>query len=705
MFLKKAFMLGAAGLSLSGVAIAAQSESLTPAPGLLRDRPLEELAQWDRPAPASRIEASDYVDNYANDAGDGFFFAPGVWVNALDLNEPRIVIRGFTLGNSQHRSTVIVLRDGAPLTDVHGETNMVEVDLMSVAHVDVFRGGGGDLMFSGDNLGGVLDFVSPTGRVAPGRILRFDGGSSIEASPGGQAHASVAAASGNLDYFMGLTGRYETGYRDHSQRLDGHFNANLGLELAQNFSTRFFFEALRSDVEFPGMLSPQSAADDPTQALGDVTLGPLFPGGPILYLADGAAEDEHGRTVLSARIANATEFSLFGVDFDAGAHYVRRDIENAQIDYIGVIEDEGSEWGARLAAERAFGLFGVETMIRLGGNYATGSKSSNRFENLRGESGDLLFETDLKSKRMAGFVKATASPLRNLVISLGAKFTRTKRYLTADGGDDIDEQRTFTGVTAKGGVVYNLTRTLQVFASAFRSYEPPSMDELTSDDPEGFNGLEEQDAFSYEAGLRGRVNDWIGWDLTYFNTDIENEIINIEEPEENGFGGLFANVDETNHKGIEAGLDLSLFPQRFARSGHALTLRNVYNFNDFSFVDSGFLRVDGNQLAGMPTHVYRGELRYAAADRWFAAVNVEMAAGDYFADHENEVSAPTYTLVGFSAGMRMSDHAELYLSGENITDVNYAAGLTPVLEQNVQDGRIFSPGAGPSVYAGLRYRF
>ena len=107
----------------------------------------------------------------------------------------------------------------------------------------------------------------------------------------------------------------------------------------------------------------------------------------------------------------------------------------------------------------------------------------------------------------------------------------------------------------------------------------------------------------------------------------------------------------------------------------------------------------------MPTHVYRGELRYAAADRWFAAVNVEMAAGDYFADHENEVSAPTYTLVGFSAGMRMSDHAELYLSGENLTDANFAAGLTPVLEQNVQDGRIFSPGAGPSVYAGLRYRF
>lgn len=705
MVIKNALMLGAACLGLSFGAVAAEVETITPVPGLLRDRPLEELAQWRRPSAGSSIDASDYADNYANDAGDAFFFAPGVWVNRLDLNEPRIVIRGFAVGNSQHRSNVVVLRDGSPITDVHGDTNMVEVDLLSVASIDVFRGGGGDLMYGGDNLGGVVNFKSPTGLSAPGRRLRVDGGSSIKLSPGGQGHASVAAANGNFDYYMGVTGRYETGYRDHSQRIDGHFNANLGMQLGPQATTRFFFEALRSDVEFPGMLSPEDAADDPVQALEDVTLGPLFPGGPIVYLADGAEADEHGRTVLSARVANVTEFRLLGVDFDAGLHYARRDIDNAQIDYLGVIEDKGSEWGARLSAERAFALFGVETMIRLGGDYATGSKSSNRFENIGGGPGDLLFETDLTSKRLAGFVEAAANPFRKLAVSLGAKFTRTKRLLTADGADEVSDQRTFTGVTAKGGVAYHLTNALQVFASAVRSYEPPSMGELTSDDPEDLNGLGEQDTFSYEAGLRGRVNDWIGWDIAYFNTDIENEIINIDEPEQNGFGGLYANVAKTTHRGVEAGVDLNLFPGRFSQSGHALTLRNVYNLNDFSFVDSSFLGVDGNKLAGVPTHIYRGELRFEATDRWFAAVNVQMSGGDYFADHENEVSAPTYTVLGFSAGWRMSDNLELYASGENLTDVNFAAGLTPVLEQNIQQGRIFSPSAGASVYAGLRYRF
>ena len=175
MVMKNALMLGAAYLSLSFSAIAAEVETVTPVPGLLRDRPLEELAQWRRPSAATAIDASDYADNYANDAGDAFFFAPGVWVNALDLNEPRIVIRGFAVGNSQHRSNVVVLRDGSPITDVHGDTNMVEVDLLSVANIDVYRGGGGDLMYGGDNLGGVINFTSPTGLTAPGRSLRLDG--------------------------------------------------------------------------------------------------------------------------------------------------------------------------------------------------------------------------------------------------------------------------------------------------------------------------------------------------------------------------------------------------------------------------------------------------------------------------------------------------------------------------------------------------
>lgn len=699
-------MLSASFLALCfslPAAMAADEDDLVTKPTLLRDRPLEEFSQWARPGSASRLDADDYIDNYANDAGDAFFFAPGVWVNMLDLAEPRIAIRGFSTGNRLERASVNVFRDGAPLTDIHGDANLAEVDLLAVSEVDVFRGGGGDLQYAGDNLGGAVNFISLTGRTARAPLTaRVDAGAFVEGAPAGQAHGAIAAVAGAFDYYASITGRYETGFRDNNQRVDALFNANLGYEFSPGLKTRVFVEATRSDDEYAGGLTLAELEDDPTQDLPAITLGPLFPGGPIIEFAGGADDSEIGRRLTTARIANVTEFDVFGIGFEGGGHFARRDVLAPQVDFIGVIDESGDEWGVNLNARRTLRLFIFDTDLRIGGTYGSGSKSSDRFENLDGEKGDQTFATDQKSKRLTAYAEAAIRPFRNLLVDIGVKFIDVDRTLTVD--DDADTEN-FTGVSARGGIVYELTRTIQVFASAVRSYEPPSFSELVSDNPEDFNGLEEQDAFTYEAGLRGRINDWVGWEIAYFNTDVENEIINIEEPETNGLGGVLVNVDETRHRGIEAGVDVNLFPGAFSRSGHALTLRNVYNYNDFRFTDSGFLGVDGNRIAGMPQHVYRGELRYAAEGRWFAAVNVQIAAGDFFADHENDVAAPTYTLVGFSAGYRMNENLELFASGENLTDRKYAAAVTPVLSQTVQDGRIFTPGARASVYGGLRYRF
>ena len=88
----------------------------------LHDRPLDAFAKIAPTTPYDVRPRSDFDDNYADTIGDGLFFAPGVTVNALDLKEPRIIIRGFGQSNIHQRSTVVALRDGAPLTDVHGTT-------------------------------------------------------------------------------------------------------------------------------------------------------------------------------------------------------------------------------------------------------------------------------------------------------------------------------------------------------------------------------------------------------------------------------------------------------------------------------------------------------------------------------------------------------------------------------------------------------
>ena len=671
-------------------------------PILLKDRPLSDyLDTSKRPARDVR-PASDFTDNLADDAGEALFFAPGLWVNGLDINEPRLSIRGFGIGNRQERSNIKVLRDGAPLTDVHGVTNLREVDLLAVSRVEIERGGAGDYRVAGDNLGGAVDYISPTGREHNGRLnTRIDVGSSIEGTPGGRIHADIGRASGRWDYFVSLTGGYDTGFRDNNERNEGVFNANVGYSTGDFFSTRFFFEALRSDAELAGGLTQAQLDDNPSAAAAPITLGPLFPGGPIINLADGAQTDEFGRTLTTGRVSNQTDFRLLGTDFTANLHYARRDVESPQIDFVGVVEEQGSEWGAGLTLQRALRFLGFDFSYRAGAAYSTGDQDSDRFENLDGESGDQTLDTNQQSTNLTGFAEATFAPVKRLLVNFGAKFIRTTRELTVDDDDNADQRR-FTGISAQGGLVYALRDDVQVFGNVYRTYEPPSFSELISNNPADFNNLEEQDAFTWEAGFRGRLRDRISWDITYFNTDVENEIINTDEPETTGVGGTLVNVDNTTHKGFEAGIDVIVFR---GVGGGSLTWRSAYSLNDFSFVDGGPLDVDGNRIAGVPEHVYRGELRYDLKDRWFVAVNAQIGAGDFFVDHENLVAAPTYTSVGFSAGYRLSEQAELFVSGENITDTGFAGGLTPVTQFDVSTDRVFTPAARASVYGGLRYRF
>ena len=701
------------GLTAAGVlacafggTVVAASPSNSSKPGALRDRPLADYVDRRRTAATDVVVVNDYADRYADDIGDTMFFAPGVWVNALDIHEPRIVLRGFGIANRQERSTVPFLRDGAPLTDVHGTTNTQEIDPLAISRIDIYRGGGGDLRFTGDNLGGAVNIVSPTGTSTGGHgLVRFDAGTSIESSPGGRAHASFSGASnsGGFDYYASLTGGYETGFRDQNERNNANFNGNIGIRITNNLRTRFFVEAVRSDMKLAGGVLPADGEDDPNEAAGPIGLGPLFPGGPFIELADGAITDDFGREVLTGRVSNQTNFSLLGHDIESGFHFTRREMTSPQIDFVGFLEEEGHEWGARLALSRWFQFLGMDTKYRVGGSYSAGEQDSDRFENIDGSRGDQLIDSRHKSANVAGFVEAVFKPLKRLVLDAGAKFIMVDRELAVDDGD-FEELR-FTGVTARGGAMYQATNNIQVFANAHRTYEPPSFSELISDNPADFNSLDEQDAFTYEGGFRGFIGENVRWDITYFNTDVEGEIVNADDPETNGLGGTLVNTASTTHKGVELGLDLKLLQSGRNNDG-GLTLRSAYSYNNFTFTDAGPLGVDaGNNLAGIPEHVYRGELRYDANGRWYAAVNVQVAAGDFYADHENLVTVPTYAVVGFTAGLQLSDQLEIFASGVNLTDFSYAGGVTPITSQATQNARFYTPAARASVYGGLRYQF
>lgn len=699
-----AFLMATTALAAAPAALAALKEAGVFKPDTLRDRPLDEF--YKVAAAVDQRDESDYEDNYADDIGDGVFFAPGVTVNGLDIQEPRLSIRGFAVGNSGQRSNIILLRDGARLTDVHGTTNTSEVDLLSTQKIEVYRGVA-NLREGGGNLGGVVNLRSRTGRDVPaGLSARLEGGSTFDGKVGGQTHIGLAGASSGMDFYAGLTGVYENGWRDNNRRVSEQFHGNIGFQLSERFSTRFFADVANSETELAGGLTLAQLEQNPQDPTPPITLGPLFPGGPIINLVDGARTDDFARDIREGRVANETTFPLLWHDFTVGGHYTRRWVESPQIDFVGFIDQEASEWGARLEAERSLRFFGGEALYRFGGEWNTGSQNSDIFDNNNGDPGAVIAQTDQKSKLISAFLEGVYKPLKRLAVDVGGKFIKVERQLTDLADDDLD-MITFTGAAARGGARFDVSDRLQIYASASRAFEPPSMEELTAGDPTSLSGFDEQDSFTLEAGLRGNLGNWIGFDLAYYDTDVENEILSLGEPSSFISGAIYGAADKTTHKGVEAGVDLHLFPETMAGRGAALTLRNVYNYASHRIVDGGFAfgDVDGNRIAGLPVHHYRGELRYELIDRWFVAANVQLSGGDYFADHENTVSVPTDPILGFSAGYRLNNQIEIFASGENILDTSYVAGVSPVLSVNIDEDRIFTPGARASVYGGLKYRF
>ena len=665
----------------------------------LRDRPLDEM--WTVAGALDIRKHSDFIDNYADDIADTIFFAPGVTANVLDIQEPRLSIRGFGLGNSNYRSNVLLLRDGAPLTDVHGTTNTSEINPYTINTVSIVRGVA-NLRDAGGNLGGVVHLRTLTGRdVAAGSVARIDGGVDRNGRPDGQLHARFAGTDAGTDYFISVTGVYENGSRDNNQRASEQINANVGFRLSRNANTRFFVDAANSDTELAGGIILAGLENDPQSPTGAITLGPLFPGGPIINLVDGARTDDFARDIREGRIANETTFRLFGQDLIVGGHYTRRNITAPQIDFVGFQQERGGEWGARLSFAGSTPAFGDRVRYRAGASRTIGTTTQDTFENDNGVAGAPIVSAERRSRVFDAFVEGFYNPIKKLTIDLGAKFFNVNRQVTdLDGGSN--DSRDFTGVAARGGASYAINERLQSYASVSRSYEPPTLDALTAGDPVNLNGLSEQDTFSLEAGLRGDLGERVSFDIAFYNTSVENEIISVADPTSPVDEDIFINADNTRHRGIETAIDVDLI----ANTSRRLTLRNVYNYSDHRFTNGGGIGVSaGNRIGGIPAHAYRGELRYEAPGAWFASANVQLQRGAFFIDHENTTQAPTAAIIGLTGGYTLNDRITLFASAENILDSTAAAGISPVLEFREDDDRIFTPVARASIYGGLRYRF
>lgn len=640
------------------------------------------------------VTAESFADDFTQSLGDALLWTPGVFSDTSAQRENRISIRGSGLNSSFERRGLTLLRDGVPITRASGSTEFQEVDPLSIQRIEVYKGANG-LRFGAAALGGAINIITPTAASLDAPLeARVEGGSFDTV----RAALQAGAEAGVGDIWVGLTGLSSDGFRDHSRVRSWYGFANAGLKLSDQVETRFYLTFLQDDFELAGSLSLDDALNDPTRAARPVILPNPVPGRPPIVLDPGPEADDWDRNLGVIRVANRTVAELGAVRLEGGGWYSHRTLDHAITRLAGIVDQKEDEIGAFAQAGSPSDALRQPVEWVLGVQANSASTNNRSWVNDFGERGALRSQSTQDSANLTAWGQIDVGLAEALRLVAGAQFAASRREVTAVF-NSVSGRASYRQWNPRLGLLWTPADRVQLFANLNRSFEPPSMADLTAGGAFPFAPLDAQRAWTAEVGGRGQVG-ILAFDVAAYSSFVDNEFIDQLAP--NGRTSFTVNADRTRRQGIEAGVDLFLLDGA-GPAGLGLVFRQVWTFADFRFDDDALY--GNNRLAGVPRHLLASELRLDGAAGWYLGGNMRWVPEGPFVDYANTTRAPGYDLWGLTAGWQLTEALRLFGSIENLFDTRYIANVSTVSNQSRERAAAFTPGQGRAVFIGATARF
>lgn len=610
---------------------------------------------------------------------DALDYVPGVWVQPKWGEDSRISIRGSSLSRNFHLRGIQLFMDGIPINTADGYGDFQEIDPTAYRYIEVFKGANA-LRFGANALGGAINFVMPTGYDADLFGARVDVGSfgfhKLSVSSGG--------VSGAVDYFMTGTWQEQDGFREHSDGESVRGSLNVGYRLSRDIETRFYVNANDVEQRIPGSVTKHTALTSPETAWPSNVTG------------------DQQRNIETLRIANKTAVRLMpGTVLELGAFNVDRHLMHPIFQWLDYRYDDYGGF-ARVTDESRIG--GFANRLIAGVNIHDGRTDVRQYVNVAGNKGAQTVDAEDTSRNFSAYFENHFYVMPDVALVAGTQFLHATREREATLGATSGETE-FNLWSPKGGIVWDVTRTWQVFGNVSRSAEVPSFGESVVGGSVNipFYELKPQRATTYEIGTRGRTEDFT-WDLAFYRADIDNELLCFTT---NALPSTcqVANADRTIHQGIELGFGVAVMKSLFADGPDpdALWLHAAYTLNDFRY-DNDAAWGD-NKLPGAPRHFLRAELLYKHPSGFYAGPNIEWVPEAYYVDSANTFSTDAYALWGAKIGFDNGGPIAAYIEGRNLSDEAYIASTSTAANMNGTDSNVFEPGTGRAIYGGVQYRW
>ncbi|AYH43278.1 TonB-dependent receptor [Azoarcus sp. DN11] len=646
--------------------------------------------------------------NLGVNASEALAGVPGLVVQnrqnyAQDL---QISVRGFGSRAAFGVRGVKLIADGIPASTPDGQGQAATFNLDTADRIEVMRGPFSTVY--GNDAGGVIQLFSRDPKGAPsvyGGVLGGSWGTS-------KVDIGAEGEKNGVGYLIDAS-RFDTdGYRAHSTATRDQLFGKLVFHPDQDSKLTLVANALRQDdTQDPLGLTWETFKRNPRAV---ESVAETFDTRKSIDHSQAGATYERrfgpGRLQLSAYAGerSVTQFQAIPTGPQLNPRH-----SGGVIDFDRSFHGLGARWIHTLAAGPG------ELTLTGGVDYDRSEDARKGFENFVGRAnaptalgvkGRLRRDETDTVTSVDPYLQASWK-LDKWTLQAGlrhsdVKFEVNDKFIAAGNPDDSGDL-SFRKTTPAVGIVYQLSPIMNLYASAARGFETPTLAELSysgTGATKGFNfGLKPATSKQYELGAKAFVGENTRVNLAVFEIRTEDELV-----VDNAVGGrtVFKNAGSTLRQGIELAAE-SEFSRNWRGKLAVTQLRAVY---DEAFVTGTGANAktidDGKRIPGIPALSAYAELEWKPQEGLSAAVEAVHRSKVFVEDTNAKRAAPRYTLANLrltaeqrSGGWTLRE----MLRVDNLFDKEHIASVI------VGDGndRFYEPGPTRSLFAGVRasYRF
>ncbi|MGV1364876.1 TonB-dependent receptor PqqU [Klebsiella pneumoniae] len=607
----------------------------------------------------------------------------------------QLSIRGFGSRSTYGVRGLRIYVDGIPATMPDGQGQTSNIDIGSVDTIEVLRGPFSALY--GNSSGGVINVTSQTGTQPPtveassyyGSFGTWHYGMKATGAVGDGSHA------GDVDYTVS-TNRFTThGYRDHSGARKNLANARLGVRINDVSKLTLLLNSVDIKANDAGGLTADEWRDNPRQSpRGDqynTRKNTRQTQAGLRYERQLSAQDDLS-VMMYAGERETTQFqsiprapqlkpSHAGGVIDLTRHYQGIDTRLTHRGELLVPVTLTAGLDYENMSERRKGY---ENFVMVNGAPQYGEQGA-----LRRNERNLMWNVD-------PYLQTQWQLTDKLSLDAGVRyssvwFDSNDYYITPGNGDDSGDASYHKWLPA-GSLKYALTDAWNVYLSAGRGFETPTINELSyrSDNQSGLNfGLKPSTNDTVEIGSKTRIGNGL-FTAALFQTNTDNEIV---VDSSSGGRTSYKNAGKTRRQGMELGLD-----QRF---GESWRLKAAWTWLDATYRTNvcDDASCNGNRIPGIARNMGYASFGYQPEQGWYAGSDIRYMS-DIMANDENTAKAPSWTVVGLTTGYKWSyGRMDMDLFGriDNLFDREYVGSVIV----NESNGRYYEPAPGRNYGIGL----